>query len=123
MSLSKRQKRNARSSTEAELIAVDDALGNVLWSLNFLIHQGVEIKECRVQQDNKSAIQLEVNGRHSAGPRSRHLDITMFYIKDQVDQGKVVIKYCPTEKMLADFMTKPNQGSKFVDHRAKLGVE
>jgi hypothetical protein len=34
-------------------------------------------------------------------------------VKDKVDKGECMIEYCPTEKMLADFFTKPLQGSLF----------
>ena len=122
MSLSNKHKRNSRSSTEAETVAVDDASSKILWSIQFLKHQGIKTRECRVHQDDKSAIQLEVNGRQSAGSRSRHMDITMFHIKDQVDQGKVVIKCCPTDQMIADFLTKPKQGSQFQLLRKLMGV-
>jgi len=30
-----------------------------------------------------------------------------------VDDGKLRIEYCPTESMLADFFTKPKQGTLF----------
>ena len=32
---------------------------------------------------------------------------------DQVEKGNVTIKYCPTDQMVADFMSKPLQGVKF----------
>ena len=30
---------------------------------------------------------------------------------------EVKVLYCPTDKMLADFYTKPLQGTQFTDHR------
>ena len=32
---------------------------------------------------------------------------------DQVEKGKIKINFCPTDKMVADYMTKPLQGKKF----------
>ena len=32
---------------------------------------------------------------------------------DRVKQGEILIQYCPTNKMLADFFTKPLQGILF----------
>ena len=60
---------------------------------------------------------LQRNGRWSAGKRSRHLDIKIFYIKDQIDKGLLDVKYCPTDQMMADYMTKSLQGSKFGKQR------
>ena len=56
------QKLNTRSSTEAELVAVDDCMSQVLWTHYFLDAQGYNINDCIVYQDNKSAILLEQNG-------------------------------------------------------------
>ena len=60
---------------------------------------------------------LETNGRMSCSKRSRHINIRCFYIKDLVDKNEVKIEHCPTEHMLADFFTKPLQGSLFVKFR------
>ena len=56
---------------------------------------------------------MEVNGRTSCTGSSRHVNIRYFFIKDRVDKGEVDITYCPTGQMLADFFTKPLQGSLF----------
>ena len=112
-----RQRMNSRSSTEAECIGVDDAISLIIWSLRFLKAQGYKVKEYVVYQVNESAIKLQCNGRWSAGKRSRHLDIKIFYIKDQIDQGLLDVKYCPTDQMMADYMTKSLQGSKFGKQR------
>ncbi len=37
----------------------------------------------------------------------------IFFVKDRIDNGKLLIEYCPTESMLADFFTKPMQGTLF----------
>ena len=34
-------------------------------------------------------------------------------MKDLVDREEVSIKYCPTDEMLVDYMTKPTVGAKF----------
>ena len=112
-SLSRKQKLNMRSSTEAELVAADDTAGMVLWTKLFLEEQGYGIEKNMLYQDNKSAILLETNGRRSAGKRSRAINICYFFLTDQVEKGNVVIKYCPTDNMWGDFMTKPLQGVKF----------
>ena len=112
-SVSSKQKVNARSSTEAELIGIDDIISNVLWTKLFMEHQGIEVKKNIVFQDNKSTILLAENGHHSAGKRSRHLNIKYFYITDKLEQKEMEIQYCPTDDMVGDYNTKPLQGSKF----------
>ena len=71
------------------------------------------IKRNVIHQDNQSGIRLETNGRQSCSQKSRHIDIRYFFLKDKVEKGEVQIMYCPTEQMVADFFTKPLQGSLF----------
>ena len=82
-----RQKLNTKSSTEGELVAVNDVMGQILWTKNFLSYQGIEVKDNIVYQDNKSAILLETNGRGSSSKRTRHLDVRYFFVKDRIDSG------------------------------------
>ena len=111
--ISRKQKLNTKSSTEAELVAVDDVIVLVLWTMYFLSEQGYEVTKNIIHQDNKSAMLLENNGKSSSGQRTRALNIRYFYVTDQVIRGNVVIEYCPTDQMMGDYMTKPLQGRIF----------
>ena len=64
-------------------------------------------------QDNTSAMKLESNGLQSCGEKSRHIDIRFFFIKDVLKRENIELKHCPTERMIADFFTKPLQGGLF----------
>ena len=116
-SLSRKQKLNTRSSMEAELVAVDDCMSQAPWTKHFLDAQGHHTEAHIVLQDNESAIKLENNGHKSMGQHSRHIEIRCFFVTDQVQRGNVQIKYCPTDKMEGDCLSKPLQGSKFSEHR------
>jgi hypothetical protein len=70
-SISRKQKMNARSSTEVELIAADDVVSSIVWTKLFLDKQGYPLDEKILYQDNKSSILLETNGRQITGKRSR----------------------------------------------------
>ena len=111
--MTRKQKLNSRSSTEAELIGVDDAITQVLWTKLFMEAQGYPIERNILYQDNKSSILLETNGRSSAGKRSRALNIRYFFVTDQVELGNVTVEYMPTDEMWGDFMSKSLQGEKF----------
>ena len=52
ISMSRKQKLNTRSSTEAELVDADDMSTMVLWTKLFMEAQGVEIKKNILYQDN-----------------------------------------------------------------------
>jgi hypothetical protein len=54
---------NTKSSTEAEVVAVDDMMPQVIWSRYFLEAQGYGVTDNIVFQDNQSAMLLEKNGK------------------------------------------------------------
>ena len=113
ISNSSKQKLNTNSSTTSELVAVDRTLSMALWVPLFLGAQGHNIKENIIYQDNMSAILLENNGKKSSSKRTRALNIRYFMVTDQVKKGHLIIKYCPMDDMVGDFMTKGLQGMKF----------
>ena len=75
--------------------------------------QGYEIVDNTLYQDNQSTIPMLKNGRNSCTGNSRHIHIRYFCVKDRVDIGEVKVEYCPTLQMVADYFTKPLQGSLF----------
>lgn len=119
-SISTKQKTNTRSSTEAELVASDDVVSKMMWTKRFLQAQGMTIHNNIVMRDNQGAMKLENNGKSSSGKRTRHFDIKHFYLSDLIKRGEIVTQYCPTESMLADYMTKPLTGKKFNDFRKEI---
>jgi hypothetical protein len=116
----RKQGMNTRSSTEAEVVGADEAVGPMLWTRLFLEAQGYKVNDNILYQDNKSAMLLETNGRKSAGKRSRHLNIRYFFVADQKAKGHIDIRYCPTDKMVGDYMTKPLHGDKFRQFRQTI---
>ena len=116
---STKQRLNTTSSTEAELVAVSDALPYVIHIREFLIHQGYDLGDATLFQDNMSTIKLIENGR-SNSDRTRHINIRFFFVSDRVKSGEVSVKYMPTDEMIADILTKPLQGEKFRVLRQQL---
>ena len=110
---SNKQKLNRKSSTEAELVAIDDAMGQILWTSHFLAAQGISVPTMTIYQDNKSTILLTENGRLSSSKRTRHLNVRYVFITDKIQKEEVKGAYCPMENILTDFFTKPLQGSAF----------
>jgi len=111
---------NTKSSTEAELVAIDDAMGQVLWTRHFLADQGIAVPVTTIYQDNKSTILLSENGKASSSKRTKHLDVRYYFVTDCIKHGEVKVAYCPTENMLADFFTKPLQGAAFRRIRSQI---
>jgi hypothetical protein len=113
ISQSGKQKLNTRSSTESELVAVDDMMPTVLWTRQFMKEQGHLSEDNIVYQDNQAAILLEKNGKASSGKRTKHINARYFFITDRISKREVKVKWCPTEDMTGDFWTKPLQGASF----------
>jgi hypothetical protein len=85
----------------------------IIWARYFLLEQGYGVVENLLLQDNKCSIQLERNGKASSAKRTRHINIRYFFVTDRVNMKEVANEWCSTKKMVADFMTKPLQGSHF----------
>jgi len=118
--VSNKQKLNTKSSTEAELVAIDNSMGQILWTRHFLAAQGKHIPTTTIYQDNKSTILLAENGRTSSSKCTKHLDVRYFFVTDKIAKGEVRIAHCPTQEMLGDFFTKPLQGTQFTQMRSKI---
>ena len=98
---STKHKVNARSSTKAELISIDDKISKIIWMKQVIEAQGL-------------------NGKHSSGKRTRHFDIKYFYITDLINRNEISIEYCSRNDMLADYLTKPLILEKFKLMRNEL---
>ena len=113
MANSTKQKVNSRSLTKSALKGIDEKVGKIIWTKKFIEHQGIEVKLNVIYQDNTSTIKLAENGKTSSGKETRHFDIKLYYITDLIGQEEVIVNYCPTNNMLADYMTKLLTGTKF----------
>ena len=63
---SKKQKLNTKSSTESELVGIDDVLPQALWTKYFLEGQGYGTNTI-LYEDNQSTMKLADNGKASNG--------------------------------------------------------
>jgi len=102
---------NTKSSTEAELVAIDDSMAQVLGTRHFLASQATCVPTTKIYQDNKSTILLAENRQSSSSRRTKHLDVCYFFMTDRIKKGEVNVAFCPAHNMLADLFTKPLQGS------------
>ena len=122
VSSSRKQKINTRSSTESELVGVDNTMPTVLWSLYFIQEQAYDMTHVTIFQDNKSAILLERNGKMSSRKGTKYIKMKYFFITDRIHHGEVKVEHMPTDKMWIDVNTKPKQGRLFrVDRRKMMG--
>ena len=67
-----------------------------------------------------SAIRLFQTGKCSSSLRTRHIAIRFYFVKDRMEHGEIAVLFVGTNDMVADILTKPLQGAKFKELRAKL---
>jgi len=72
---SAKQKLNTKSLVEAELVAVNNSMAQVLWTRHFLAAQGMYVLTITIYQDNKSTMLLDKKSKTSSSRRKRHLDV------------------------------------------------
>ena len=101
-------------------MGASDYLPWTLWASRFLKEQGYALTDNMFYQDNPNAMKLEQNGRLSCGEKSRHIHIRYFFIADVIKRENIKIEHCRTDKMVADYYTKPLQGTLFRKMRDAL---
>jgi hypothetical protein len=101
-----------KPSFEAELVALSDMASMVLWVSLFLQDLGYAIDTPIIYQDNQSAIKVAEKGILN-NAKTKHIAMRYLWIKQALDQKKLALVYLPTDKMVADGMTKPLIGEFF----------
>jgi len=102
---SRRQDVVAKSTTEAELIAANSGASDGTWLTHLLEELGFpQATPFPLQMDNQSSIKVAKNPEHHG--KMKHLDTKYYWIRDQVDLGKLRIEWVPSSDNHADILTK-----------------
>lgn len=112
LAISKKQKLPTRSSCESELVTLDLALNHLLWFSMLMEFLGYPQRPIPMYQDNKSTIHMCEAGDLPPN-RLKHMACRTAHIKSKIQDGRIVLVYCPTAEMLADVLTKPLKGAQF----------
>ncbi|KAG9450314.1 hypothetical protein H6P81_010279 [Aristolochia fimbriata] len=117
---SKKQNSISLSTAEAEYIAAGSCCAQLIWMRQMLADYGISSGALIVYCDNTSAINISKNPvQHS---RTKHIDIRHHFIRDLVEDGKVVLNHISTDKQLADIFTKSVDVKRFEYLRGALGL-
>ena len=73
-----------------------------------------------IHEDNQAAISIAKSSYDH--PKTKHISVKTHFIRDLIDKNEIVLKYCPTDKMLADVFTKGLNSDKFVNMRSLIGM-
>jgi hypothetical protein len=124
---SKMQTEIALSSTEAEYIALSQAMREVIpiiWLLQEASDQGISFNNskpkvhCTIFEDNAGAI--EIAQVPKMRPRTKHLNIKYHHFREEVKKGTISIYHVGTKDQMADIFTKPLEEGLFVKFRQRM---
>ncbi|CAI7908252.1 unnamed protein product [Closterium sp. NIES-54] len=109
---SSKQELIALSSTEAEYIAPCSATKEGLY-LRELLEEAklAQLPSFSLFCDNQSAIRIA--NKNGFANRTKHIALRYFFVKDEIEKGRLELSYCPTSEMAADYLTKKLGKSKF----------
>ena len=118
----KKQSNVAKSSTEAELVALSQATQECIWLRQLLKDLGfVQEDASIIFEDNQGAITLAKHQKHH--DRTKHIAIHDLFCRERVHSGEIDVCYCSTNKMLADIMTKTVPRLQFQEMCSLLGIK
>ena len=124
---SKLQTQIALSTTEAEYIALSQALRDLIPIMNLLLElkeHGLSIVSevprvhCKAFEDNSGA--LELARLPKLRPRTKHINLVYHHFRQHVRDGLISIFPIDTADQLGDIFTKPLPQNAFLKHRKKL---
>ena len=118
---SRKQATVAKSSTEAEYVALSMAAQEAIWLNRLMSDLGQNMDDpIVIFEDNQGAIELAKNPKYHN--RTKHIDICHHFIRERVMSNEIKVMYCNTKCMIADIMTKALPKPSFEKLRSLLGV-
>jgi hypothetical protein len=117
----KRGKTPAQSSCDAEYVAEGLAVQEICHLRNILSELHLEPSDpIPLFSDSKSAIQITKNPVFHE--RSKHVALKYHFSRHVQADGRMSIKYIPTDHQVADALTKPMYGPKMTWAREHMGL-
>ena len=102
---SKRHRCRTLSSMEAEYVEAARGGQEIVWFRRLMNDLGYpQLSPTVMWEDNKAAIAFSKN--QTCHDRSKHIDIRVYWLRDLVVDGAIVMMHIPTDEQLADFLTK-----------------
>ncbi|GFZ14648.1 hypothetical protein Acr_24g0008380 [Actinidia rufa] len=117
----KKQPTVARSSTEAEYIAIAQAAAELAWLRMLLTGLGINtFVSPTLWCDNLSTISLASNPVFHA--RTKYIEVDYHYIREQVVAKNLVLQHISSTDQVDDVLTKPLSSTRFIYLQSKLMV-
>ena len=119
---SKRQPTIALSTTEAEYMAASQSAKEGIWLRQLMADVGcVQERATMIMCDNQSCIALTKNPKHHSC--TKHIDVQHHFIREKVEEEVIELRYCPTQEMVVDVLTKALARDKHEAMRSAMRLE
>jgi hypothetical protein len=100
----RKQSMVASSSTKAEYIATTHASKEAVWLQRLCTKIRFEQQDIRFECDIRSAIFLAKNPTYHS--KTKHIDVQYHFIREMVENGKVLLEKVDTVENVADLLNK-----------------
>ena len=118
-----KQRTVTTSTTEAELLALAEASKQAILWHRILKDIGYSQPESPILCDNSQTLRLLTQDTPQLSTRLRHVDIHHHWLRQETQEGRISMEWCPTAKMKADGLTKVLTGQRFERFIEQLGLE
>ena len=110
---SKKQQSVALSSCEAEIVAASEAAKEAIYLDRLYDELGFKesSEPMQLALDNKAAIDSAYNPENHS--RTKHIDRRHYFVRELVEEGRLVVPFVATADNYADFFTKPLKPVRF----------
>ena len=111
----------ALSTAESEYIALSCAVQEACWLTSLFTELDYKYQPpMKIFEDNTAAISIANDSQCTR--KTKHIDIKFNFVRDEINKNKICLKYCKSEDMAADVLTKSLTPDKFVKTRKMAGV-
>ena len=88
-----------------EYMAASQSAKEAIWLRQLMADIGcVQERATMIMCDNQGCIALAKNPKHHSC--TKHIDVQHHFIHEKVEEEMIKLRYCPTQEMVADVLTK-----------------
>eukprot|EP00253_Pinus_taeda_P003953 PITA_03953 len=118
--MSKKQSIVALSTTEVEYMVATHASKEAVWFQRLCSSMGLVQGAIRIDCDSQSEIFLAKN--HAYHPKTKHIDVQYHFVRDMIEDKKVLLVKVDNLKYIANALTKSLSSKKFSWCRETMGI-
>ena len=109
----------SHSAMDAEILAIDKLIKDIVFYKGILTFLGEVVDETTtIFIDAKNALDLLSTLR--SNQNTRHLNVRVQYIRQEISDKRITLRFIPSECNIADVLTKPLNSTYFWKHTERL---